>query len=155
MNVRYLCAMILTGIAFGCGGETVKRDPVYKVRGVVTYKGKPVSGADVTFTCEEKGRSAFGRTNDSGEYELTTFGSNDGAVAGKHAVAISKIPVPANTPTIAPTESDDYAPPGIGKSTDPVKPKSDIPEKYATAATSGLVAQVNSDGENVYDFSLE
>lgn len=155
MNGRRLFVVILAFCALGCGGETVKRDPVYKVRGVVTYKGKPVSGADVTFNCEEKGRSAFGRTNENGEYQLTTFGSNDGAVAGKHTVAITKIPIPASTPALAPTESDDYAPPGVGQSTDPVKPKSDLPAKYATAATSGLVAQVNPDGENVYDFPLE
>ncbi|MFN9718410.1 MAG: carboxypeptidase-like regulatory domain-containing protein [Planctomycetota bacterium] len=155
MSVRFLIVMMLACMTVGCGGETVKRDPVYKVRGVVTYKGKPVSGADVTFNCEEKGRSAFGRTNDAGEYQLTTFANNDGAVAGKHTVAVSKIPIPASTATLAATESEEYAPPGIGKSTDPVKPKSEIPDKYATAATSGLVAQVNADGENVYDFSLE
>src|SRR5690606_5861700 len=104
--------------------------PVYPVSGKVTYQGQPVSGADITFHHESTDRSAFGRTNDEGEYKLTTFSSNDGAVEGKHGVTIVKFQAPVEAPPVADVESEAYEPPGEGMSTDPVKPKTDLPEKY-------------------------
>lgn len=147
--------LIVTCFFIGCEGEVLNRPPVYKVTGKVTFKGQPVANADVTFSNKDHNRSAFGRTNEDGEYELTTFQANDGAVAGKHSVFITKLQPPADTPAIAPIESEQYIPPGVGVSTDPVKPKSDIPEKYGAEATSGLIAVVNEDNNNVANFDLK
>src|SRR5690606_32888601 len=81
----------LAVLALGCGGGEVEPPaPVFPVSGKVTYKGQPVAGADITFHHESGDRSAFGRTNDEGEYKLTTFSSNDGAIEGRHGVTIIK-----------------------------------------------------------------
>jgi hypothetical protein len=60
----------------------------------------------------------------------------------------------ANTPALPATEDTAYQPPGVGQSTLPPAPKSNVPAKYADAATSGLIAVVNEDNENVVDFAL-
>lgn len=146
----------LSLVAAGCGdGKPKGRLPTYPVSGVVTYKGKAVEGADITFFNETANKSSFGRTDSDGKYKLMTYAPNDGALEGKQIVTISKIEVPAQVPTIAPIESENYAPPGVGKSTDPPKPKALLPEKYANQGSSGLMAVVNKEGENKFDFALE
>ncbi len=64
MNPKLAMICLCVAVFAGCGGEKVKRDPVFPVKGKVTYKGKPVVGADVTFAHEGGKRSAFGRTDD-------------------------------------------------------------------------------------------
>lgn len=151
--VRLLCCVMLLVIS-GCGGEKLNRPPVYKVRGKVTFQGKPVKGADITFMNRESNRSAFGKTDENGEYQLTTFNANDGAVEGKHEVTIVDIPPIAPTAAIPDVESTDYQPPKPGEEL-LNKPKSALPQKYADPASSGLIAVVNKDGENVSDFDLK
>lgn len=143
-------------LALGCGsGGGEPPAPVYPVSGKVTFKGQPVVGADITFHHESTDRSAFGRTDDAGEYKLTTFSANDGAVEGKHGVTISKFEAPVEASAVADIESETYEPPGFNESTDPVTPKSDLPEKYGKEATSGLIAVVNKDAPNSINFELE
>ena len=140
----------------GCGGEAqAPPAAVYAVSGTVTFKGQPLVGADVTFINAEKSRSAFGRTNQDGEYRLTTFSSNDGAVDGKSAVTIAKFISSAPAAVTPETESEDYQPPGFGEEEPEVELKSDIPAQYADQATSGLIAVVNAEGVNQIDFNLE
>ena len=147
----------LTGIVLlgGCSGGSEPPAPVYPVSGVVTYNGKPLVGADITFANAEAGRSSFGRTNDKGEYQLTTFSSNDGAVAGKSVVTIMKFETPPPTVNQPDVESPEYVPPGFGQPSTPPLPKSQFPEKYGKPETSGLVAMVNADTENKIDFELK
>lgn len=152
MYTRPFLLAAVTLLCFGCSSEKLDRPPLYKVSGVVTYKGEPVTGADITFVNE--GRSAFGRTNDKGEYKLTTFSSNDGAVEGKHSVSIVQIPIVAPTAALPDVESEAYQPPGIGEATMPEGPKSTLPKKYADVASSGLVGVVNKEGDNVINFDL-
>jgi hypothetical protein len=148
--------LVLGALAAGCGSET-KPPPVdvYPVTGSVNYKGQPVVGADITFFNTEADRSSFGRTDDRGEYRLTTFSMNDGAVAGKHIVTITKVEAAPVTAPLPDVESIDYAPPGIGEETVVAPPpKASIPAKYGDQQTSGLVAVVNSDAPNKFDFDL-
>ena len=155
--MRNLLLIAVTGIVtVGCGSQDrTGSDPVYPVSDVVSYRGKPVAQADVTFFNAEKNRSAFGKTNENGEFKLTTFSANDGAVEGQHVVTVVKIAQSAETTPAAPLESEAYVPPGIGQSTEPKPPKSDLPEKYADQATSGLTAAVKTDGPNVVKLDLE
>jgi len=142
----------------GCRGEdgSAGRDPVYPVSGKVTYKGQPVAGADITFMCEESSRSAFGRTDEQGRYRLSTFGANDGAVAGKHAVAVMKVAATVTSQEKVPdTFSPDYEPPTLlTDSTPPPPAKGEIPAKYSSTATSGLIVVVNPDSPNTIDLDL-
>jgi hypothetical protein len=152
--VHLMCLFLAIGLVVGCGGETVNRPPVYKVRGKVTLSGKPIPGADITFSNREANRSAFGRTDENGEYQLTTFTANDGALEGKHEVTIVEIPPIASTPALPDIETEAYQPPGVGEDTMPA-PKSSLNARYADPSTSGLIAVVNKDGENVVDFDLK
>lgn len=152
-----MCFVMASLCALGCGGTPTPKGrlPVYAVSGTVTYKGKPVTYADVTFSNLDSKKSSFGRTDESGAYRLTTYAGNDGATAGRHTVTIAKLEPPAAPPKpLAGVESQDYAPPGVDMSTDPVKPKPAIPEKYAKAETSGFTAEVSADGSNQFHFDL-
>lgn len=154
---RYVMALsaLVVLTALGCGsGDEGPPVPVHPVTGTVTFQGQPVVGADITFYNEAEKRSAFGRTNDKGEYQLTTFSANDGAVAGKHVVTIAKYAAPAAASEVAPVESEAYVPPTMNQSTDPPKADAGLPEKYASQETSGLIAVVNADAPNKIDFTL-
>ncbi len=154
MTKSVITCMLLCAVACGCGGTQAPPEPVYQVSGVVKYKGQPVSGAGLTFFNAEKKRSALGRTNDKGEYMLTTFSSNDGAVEGKAVLSVSKYVAPVAAAPVADIESEAYEPPKLGQSTQPAKLKSDVPERYSNQATSGLVAVVTKEGPNKIDIDL-
>ncbi len=140
----------------GCSrNEKLNRLPVFEVRGVVTLEGKPVANADITFVNTEVNKGAFAKTDEKGEYQLTTYTSFDGAVAGKHSVAIAHTPPAADMPKSVSSEDPSYVPPSIGASAPiPTAAKSSVPAKYADPATSGLMAVVNEDNENVVNFEL-
>ena len=142
-------------VACGCGDSSEPPVPLYPVSGKVTRKGKPVVDADVTFFNETANRSAFGRTGEDGEFQMTTFTANDGAVEGPSVVTVTKMELSAAPTTVAPLESTAYIPPGANQSTDPVKPKSSLPEKYGSPTTSGLTADVKPEGPNRFEFDLK
>ena len=64
------CFSLIVGLAVmlacGCGAEKVKRPPLGKVKGVVTYKGNPVSDAIVTFAQDKASRMSVGMTEGDG-----------------------------------------------------------------------------------------
>jgi hypothetical protein len=94
-----LCLTLLAGCG-GPGAETAR------VKGKVTVAGQPVKGILVNFTPEAGGRPAFGVTDDSGAYSLSTFSDGDGAVPGKHQVSFgmeSAEPAPGDYSGKAPT----------------------------------------------------
>lgn len=68
----------------GCGSKS----NVVKVEGVVTLDGQPLSGATVTYVPVENGRAASGRTDVDGRFYLTTFRTDDGAMAGNYKVVV-------------------------------------------------------------------
>lgn len=155
MRVWLWAAVLAAGVT-GCGSEAASGpEPVYPVTGVITFQGRPVEGADVTFFNADKNRSAFGKTNAQGKFTLSTFALNDGAVEGSHVVTVAKVtPPPPSTP-VAPLESEDYVPPGFGESTQPEAPKSELPEQYANPETSELTANVQAAGPNEVNFDLK
>lgn len=88
--------MLLAGIVClaGCG-TGVKEFPVARAKGRVLCEGQPVSQVSVLFNPISEGKSAvvgkqgYGNSNDQGEFVLSTYGQNDGAVIGKHAVFVA------------------------------------------------------------------
>lgn len=138
---------LVSGLA-GCGADTPPPPAnVFPVSGKVTYDGAPLADAVVTFHNETANRSAFGRTDAQGEYTLSTFGENDGAVEGSNVVTITKVEAPAGGGNEADIESADYDPSAVEGSESEAPPKSLIPEKYGNRETSGLTATVIA-GEN-------
>src|SRR5262245_39746565 len=82
----YLLATLLwLGILVGCGG-TSKTVPT---TGRVTYNGKPVPRANVSFTpVEGSGRAASGLTDNNGYFKLGTFSTSDGALPGNYRISV-------------------------------------------------------------------
>ncbi|HEX3600731.1 MAG TPA: hypothetical protein VHU84_11350 [Lacipirellulaceae bacterium] len=59
------------------------------VHGRLTNQGKPVGGATLTFLCAGAPRPAIGKTDETGNYQLTTFEPNDGAIVAEHVVTVN------------------------------------------------------------------
>ena len=91
-SVGRLCLVIVGSLVLaGCsGGDAAKHVAVFKVTGTVTFQGKPLAQAIVTFSPKEGQPVAFGTTNDKGEFTLTTYTAGDGAAAGSYGVLVSK-----------------------------------------------------------------
>lgn len=81
-----MCLAIF-GLA-GCG-ESTSHPKVAPVSGTITYQGKPLAGADVSFFAEKAPRAASGKTDAEGKYKLTMFESNDGAFPGRNVVTVA------------------------------------------------------------------
>jgi hypothetical protein len=134
----------------GCGSAasdkwTKDRPKTAPAEGVVTYQGKGVEGASVTFAPADKnGTAAYAITDAEGKFILNTFGDKDGAAAGEYTVTITKKEVETT-----PNPKDPNGPPL--KSVE----KSLIPAKYSSSGTSGLKATVKDDGENKFSFELK
>ncbi|MFM7318436.1 MAG: hypothetical protein ACKO5E_15940 [bacterium] len=127
----------------GCGGEP----GLARVKGRITYKGKPVEKGEVFFTPEEPGkRGARGIIDSSGNYALSTYESGDGAYVGKHRVnVISQGPDKPIPPKMKGRMMEEDMQ-GTG---DPL-----IPRKYFSAQSSGLSADV-ANSSNQFDFDLQ
>ncbi|MEZ6138570.1 MAG: carboxypeptidase-like regulatory domain-containing protein [Pirellulaceae bacterium] len=147
--------LMTLGLA-GCGDALPSPVPV---SGKVTLGGQPVEGATVTFLSSTGGRSASGKTGADGSFQLTTINTNDGARPGDYAVTIAKIESKlsgAVTDVEKGDYGDDYAAQmGAAASGDMSKvQKNNLPEKYATAAESGLTRSVIKGEENNFLFDL-
>jgi hypothetical protein len=127
-----------------------------RVKGKVTYKGQPVTGADVTFL-SQGGQMANGTTDAQGMFTLTTSG-RPGAPIGENQVGIAKMSATAKAPKpleqLTPDDMMRMQKEGIGGyKAEP--PKSLIPERYALPATSKLTASVSeNEAENEFEFNL-
>jgi hypothetical protein len=76
-----LCPVLLFSV--GCGTRGLS-----KVEGVVTLDGAPLPGATVSFMPVGEGRSASGLTDGNGYFTLSTFRTDDGALAGDYKVIV-------------------------------------------------------------------
>jgi hypothetical protein len=139
-SLAVFLAICLCGCTAGSGPQPVRAG------GVVMYNGKPLPNAEVVFAPEGQGRVASATTDENGRFRLGTFRPGDGALVGKHRVAViargpAKKPPPGSPAALMP---DDYTVPGDPR----------IPKKYFSAATSGLTAVVDPNGDNEFDFQL-
>ncbi len=132
-----LTTLILTA----CGGTAAPQ--LSYATGIVKFKGKPLSGAQVLFT-PENGPMAMGMTNDEGEFQLATQGE-EGAVIGPHRVTIRAVKVDEKAAKAA-----------VGNDNAVVPVTSLIPEKYGILNASGLTASVEKEADkNQYTFELK
>ncbi|MCA8984713.1 MAG: carboxypeptidase-like regulatory domain-containing protein [Planctomycetaceae bacterium] len=130
-----VCCIGLLLVLPGCGGTSLPA--TVSVSGIVTFNGEPLADATVVFYPAE-GKPATGKTGPDGVYKLTTFQADDGALPGKHKVAISK----------------SSAAPESNSPEDMAKIKREIPDKYSNADTSGLTADVQVGQTADIDFNL-
>jgi len=123
-----LVAIVLAGCSPSYQKETAP------VRGTVTLDGKPISAGGVSFR-PVAGRGAGGQISADGGYTLGTYSKTDGAIVGKHKVAIS--------------------PPEYGEEVTNLPAGSvKIPQRYHNSESSGLEVEVKPDQENVIDLKL-
>lgn len=119
-----LLTVLVIGMATGCRKSEVE---LGAVRGTVTLDGAPLPAATIRFIPTAGGRTAFGRTDDAGKYEMLYSASASGALVGSMRVEI--------------TTADPDAP----------KSKEKVPAKYNSK--SELTADVGSKSQ-VIDFPL-
>jgi len=137
----FVLAMAFYSSCLGCGGSA----KLAAVSGRVTYNGKPVEKADVSFTpVEGASRAATGLTHTDGRFTLGTFGSGDGAFIGKYRVSIV---------AVGPSRKSKPGETGSGISGDIVPGDPLIPPKYFAPDTSGLTFEVKR-GSNWANFEL-
>lgn len=132
----------------GCGSDHAP------VSGVVTFNGKPVPNATVTFKPRDGDKFSFGVTDANGAYALkvagTAEGMQRGAKIGEHDVKIVAIESTA--------QAGAGSPAGLGSLVDvsngPARIKYLLPRKYHEYSTSGLEYRVVSGGHRDANFAL-
>jgi hypothetical protein len=140
-GLRRMLAALLVACISGCAGS--QGSETVEVTGTVTFDGKPLEGANVIFHPLEGGEGMLASqsvTDAEGRFQLATHTGGGkykpGIVAGKYAVAITKLDTAAISKTFAP-------------------PKNLLPKKYGDPATSGLTADVVVGQANDFPFRLD
>ena len=121
----------------GCGPSHPDAIPVTVT---IKHNGKPIQGATVNFISDDGSTwMAYGTTDAQGKCQLSTYGENDGAVAGKHKVSVVKN---AKNPAFSEEDASPNTPRTINL----------LPKKYEDFTRSRLLAEVSSDKT---DFTFE
>lgn len=115
--------------SLGCGGYS--HSGAVTVSGVVTMDGTPVPFVEVAFESETK-PSAFGITDEEGNYQLATRRYGAGALPGDYKIKIHSVEASAND----------------GKGT-----TMEIPEVYGTSGYESVTVDGNQ-GQSVFDIEL-
>lgn len=157
MRNRLLAVLVLGLLVVGCGESGPERPPVYKTTGKVTFNGAPVIDGLVTFyPLEEKKPAGVGRTNDAGEFTLTTYGPGDGAIAGSYKVTVTR-----NEAAPPPAESahgvENFTPPVVhgASARTPAGGGNLLPPQYGKPETTPFDATVTPEGPNTFTFDVK
>jgi hypothetical protein len=119
----------------GCG---TGREKTYPVEGIVVFKdGSHVKVGTVETKSLRTGAQARGTIDQDGRFTLSTFETNDGAVAGDHQVVVVQF--------IQVEGIKNYRPSTMGV----------VNRKHASYATSGLVMRVDPKGPNQVKLEVE
>jgi hypothetical protein len=123
-------AACLAAIA-GCAKSGPERTPVHPVKGTITFKGEPMSGALVALhpqSPQEGTPNPRANVGKDGAFDVSTYVTADGAPEGDYVLTVLW-----------------YKP--VKKGSDIVEGPNVIPAKYANPATSTLRVSVKP-GEN-------
>ncbi len=127
---------VLVALPCGCGRKGDSEST--RVRGIVTFQGKPLAGGLVVFAPDPdrggSGKPFRGTLGADGVFELR-LGDDAAIPAGWYRVAIAS---PAAFP------ATDAAAPGLV-----------FPAKLARPDLSGLVREVKAGHENIFEFAIE
>jgi hypothetical protein len=126
--------------ATGCGGQKL-----IPVKGIVSYDGKPLANASVTFNTQEpRGRDAHGSTDANGAFHLSTFKPGDGALRGTYKVTVQysePVEVPKNLRTAEDVKN------AMIKASAAKKPSVVLPAIYCQPDQTILKHRVPEDGD--------
>ncbi|HVJ68592.1 MAG TPA: hypothetical protein VM510_11430 [Caulifigura sp.] len=127
----------MNGCGSGSDGPAAARTVTAK--GSLTSGGTPLAHYRVTFV-PESNLPAAATTDENGKFTLGTNSPGDGAVAGRHKVAVVYVgPPDAPTP-----DMDNYK---------PLKPPVAIPKKEQSAETTDLIVEIPAGGSE--DLKIE
>jgi len=134
MGLFWVAGFLLSGC-----GPSENLPECAPVTGTVTIDGVPLGSAMVTFHPEKGENRGQSSTDTDGKFNLSTYGSQDGAVVGKHTVTVERyiLPFPAQPGGRLPSA------------------KSEVPKKYYTPERSPLKVEVKAGINNVIDLPLE
>ncbi len=131
LRAAVVCVAVWLIAVPGCGAKAT-----YPVAGKVVLKGqadaKALTGYLVTLESTEQRVSGFGEIQADGTFQITTFAEGDGAVPGKHRIAV--------TP---PTPDSDQP-----------RPPSKIDTRYLEFSNSGLETEIRP-GKNEVVLELD
>ncbi len=119
--------LLALAVASGCG-QSQPWETAYPTKGVVTHKGKPVKDAEIRFfPVDEKYPESvrpWARSNENGEFVVSTYGRDDGAPGGEYKVTVvhHEIVVSGESMTTRPN---------------------DLPKKYASRESTDLTVNVD------------
>jgi len=155
-SVSVLAALLITALTLatvsGCGGSD--HPETSPVSGVVSLDGVPLAGASVTFIRAGAAVFSTGLTNHQGEYALTTFKPDDGAIVGNNIVTVTMPAIPQQKQQQAPDSPMNAEYFDLLRESQSEAPKAKLPAFYADPQTSGLLIHVTP-GENVHDIELK
>ncbi|MFO0863660.1 MAG: carboxypeptidase-like regulatory domain-containing protein [Gemmataceae bacterium] len=148
MRIVAMISVLILGACVGCGSNPkAGQQPTHPVTGKVLLNGTPLEGATVTFHPTGKSVGASGTTNATGEFRLTTYEQNDGAVAGTFKVTVKKMESEGKAKEIAPGVLDPNGAVTAAKSL--------VPAKYTTPEQTDLTANVTDAGPNQFTLELK
>ena len=142
MTRLWIFSFALASLALAVGCNQSSGPQIVPAGGVVLFEGQPLVGARLIFN-PATGRPARGVSDAQGRFQLSTSKPGDGAVVGKHRVAV-----------IAPREGIE-AMPGAGAAPAAPHPSAALPQKYSTPDTSELEFEVVAGGKNDFELKLE
>ena len=151
--VAFPAVLALLAVSSGCGGGGGKQVATVPVSGTVTWQGKPLADATVSFYSKEHDFLGTGVTNAEGHYELY-----QGAAPGENTVWISKVEGDAGA----------SADPGENPEADPVQLQEmagdidegielqgeQLPAKFSNPDQTVLSFKVPEGGSDSADFRL-
>jgi hypothetical protein len=112
------------------------------VEGTVTIAGKPLSKGSISFENPQTGVSLMSNLGPDGSFRLQNV-DGPGLPAGLYQVAISPSAISSGETPLAGTAAPAAT-----------EPAATVPEKYRSAATSGLTADVKAGDNPKFEFNL-
>jgi hypothetical protein len=139
----YALGLLLFAALCGCGGGP----KLVPAGGAVKYKNVSIPGADVVLVPDGAGQPAIGRTDDHGQFTLST-GGLPGALVGSYKVSIT-----AARPKRAVSAAE-----AVAMSSEQIAANREelVPVKYNNPISSELTATVSQDSAaNQFVFDLK
>jgi hypothetical protein len=135
---RCILIPLLALAAMGCSGgaKPTNRPKTVNASGVVSQKGKPLASVIVMCKPETGDIACSGMSDENGNFSLSAFNPDPGAVPGKYTVAVQSTQQPQE-------HAEDVM---VDRKIKPKPQAPPLPVKYASFETSGLKIEVPSEG---------
>ena len=92
---KFTFALILVGLlvaSVGCSSRTGDQLAVHVTTGQIQFEGQPLPGSLIVLHPKDRSNPkllpAVGKSDAAGNFTLTTYKQNDGAIAGEYAVTV-------------------------------------------------------------------